>query len=369
MDRNQLDEIKTRLDLAGIIEKEAGVTFHKAGASLRCGCPIHGGDGENNFSVHGQTWRCFSDCDDSGDLFAWGMKYHGWTFREAVSHYAQLAGLTVSNEPRPATRKPQPAKPKPRGFDEPPPSEDWQEEVSTIVAECYDRLWTPEGDAARRWLNGRGLRDETLRVFMVGYNPVSRKIGEHWVYGGITIPHLAGFDLWGVKIRLNKDGLAAWRNIHKRDDAPKYMTIKGSKQNLFNVDSLHDKEFAFVCEGEFDTMLLYQELGDLAGAVTLGSATNDLADRWVKPLLSIRRFYLALDNDEAGHKANAKWQALTGKRARSVAVPAGMDVTDMHQSGIDLRIWGACYLPVWDAAAGRWVEFAGPVELQRATRR
>jgi len=111
-----------------------------------------------------------------------------------------------------------------------------------------------------------------------------------------------------------------------------------------------------VVEGEFDALLLGQELRDLAAVVTLGSASSrpDLAAR--SEMLAAAPWYIATDADEAGDRAADGWPAV----AIRVRPPHGVkDWTELCQAGRNsIRyLWGR-YLPMskpWEAlAALRW---------------
>lgn len=246
--------------------------------------------------------------------------------------------------------------------DSPPPAE-WQSQVMGIVTHCHELLFSPVGEKARQWLNARGLNDDTLRHFQVGYNPVPKAwIDGRCIYGGIVIPHLqrsAGV-LWGVKIRLSQQAKPIWLADHPKwkKAAPKYTGVTGSKQNLFNCDILAGQQYAFVTEGEFDAMLLTQEMGDLAAVITLGGYSGKLGDRWLPTLLPIKRFFLSLDSDASGQLGLSYWQELTGKRGHVASVPSGKDITEFWQSGGDLKAWSTEFLPAFVSPLTTGVDLA-----------
>jgi hypothetical protein len=112
------------------------------------------------------------------------------------------------------------------------------------------------------------------------------------------------------------------------------------------VDKLAGKPDCIVAEGEFDTMLLWQEAGDLADALTLGVTGEVLDDRWLPALLPVVRFWAATDDDERGVAAAEYWLGLAGGRGRRVLPPGGAkDVGDAWQAGADLRAWAMGFLP------------------------
>lgn len=121
---------------------------------------------------------------------------------------------------------------------------------------------------------------------------------------------------------------------------PKYRAVKGSRLAPYGIGGLNNKSDCVVVEGEFDALLLWQELGDLVDVVSLGSATGRLDDRWVAALLPIKHFWIATDSDDGGKKAARYWLELTGERGERILPPRGAkDVTEAWQSGADLRAW------------------------------
>ena len=334
-------------------------------------CPICGGS--DRFNVQQNRWLC-RHCTNGQwrDLFHFAALL--WKldtkkdFREICERLnaPQLVGSIVKAQPTPP--------------DDGPPSQEWQDQVRAIVEQCAKWLWKPQFQNIRDYLKARGLQEQTLKRFQIGYNLINQTIQGHYVHAGITIPHLSGPYLWGVKIRRNK-------NI----PTERYRIIAGSKQNLFNADSLNGRKIALVCEGEFDAMLLDQEVGTMAAVVTLGSATGTLGGRWLPALLPVERFLIATDNDQAGQEAKAKWQKLTGARGQSVDIPQGKDITEYWQAGGNLHTWAysllsakwvdpdvtravltvaAQYSDVWPVTLyndGQSVSFLNAQELQAAT--
>jgi hypothetical protein len=99
-------------------------------------------------------------------------------------------------------------------------------------------------------------------------------------------------------------------------------------------------------EGEFDAMLLKQQLGSDWVSIATGSATGARAQRWVLELSLAECVWLAFDADQAGDTAASWWtQQLKGK-ARQLRPEKGKDITEMVLAGVDLHQWIAkAYFP------------------------
>jgi DNA primase len=353
-----LESIKEKTDLTAVIEADLG-PGRKQGQWIMWQCPFHN-DHTPSFAVgpENRIFKCFA-CGETGDILSWGTKYRNLGFTEWCG---QLAGdpMQTSVQPHKSHRRPQ-SKP----VNDDWPAEEWQTGLTRIVLDCHKNLYKSIGQKARQYLLSRSLTDETLQRFWVGFNPVSSKMYGHWVYAGIIIPHQSHQlnTIFGLKIRLSRQGqqdwLAVWqRHNPDKDPAgvkiPKYVAVKGGKPNLYNVDSLEYgvdqgffyvgagtyKENIFIAEGEFDTMLLEQEAGDLIAPLTLGGATTRLSPRWLVALKYAKRFYICQNTDPAGQNGTEYWQKLTGQKS-SVAVlpPKTGDITDLVKAGYNLRNW------------------------------
>ncbi len=185
----------------------------------------------------------------------------------------------------------------------------------------------------------RGLLPETIRRYMLGYNPrpFDTPEGIHYPVG-IYIPCMAGGQLWYVKARLPVE--------HKGDPArpgrvsPKYMALRGSGTALFNANALVGARGAVVVEGEFDALLLGQFLPDRWAAVTMGGARLLPDERFLPYFSGLERLLLCLDNDDAGRAAQSAWRGLLGWAEDGPPLPPGVkDVTEFWRKQGDIRQW------------------------------
>ncbi len=140
------------------------VKLRKSGAQNYSGlCPFHG-EKTASFSVHAtrQFYYCFG-CGAKGDVFSFVQKIENITFPEAVRLIAQKLGIAMPklNYGSPAEAKD--AKLRAQLLDA-------HDRARAFFQECLKR---PEGAYAREYLSGRGLNDEMLAVFRIGYAPDS----------------------------------------------------------------------------------------------------------------------------------------------------------------------------------------------------
>jgi DNA primase len=96
------DEIKAQLDLVDYISQT--VKLRRTGKKLYWFLPLSQQHAHAFFVVfpETQTWRCFGQCNEGGDLFGFVMKKEGWDFNETLRILAEKAGVTLSSQPESA---------------------------------------------------------------------------------------------------------------------------------------------------------------------------------------------------------------------------------------------------------------------------
>ena len=154
--------VKQQADIVRIVGDY--IKLKKAGAQNYSGlCPFHG-EKTASFSVHAtkQFYHCFG-CGVSGDVFSFVQKIENITFPEAVRVVAEKLGIAI---PKVSYNSPAEAK---------------EAKLRTILLDVHERACTffqeclrrPEGANAREYLAGRGLDEEILKSFRIGFAPDS----------------------------------------------------------------------------------------------------------------------------------------------------------------------------------------------------
>jgi DNA primase len=154
--------VKQQADIVRVIGDY--VKLKKAGAQNFSGlCPFHN-EKTPSFSVHAtrQFFHCFG-CGASGDVFSFIQKIENITFPEAVRAVAQKLGIAL---PKASYSS---------------PSEARDAKLRTVLLEIHERacaffqdyLKRPEAAHAREYLKGRGLSEEVIQRFRIGYAPDS----------------------------------------------------------------------------------------------------------------------------------------------------------------------------------------------------
>ena len=185
---NFAQDLKQQADIVRIIGDY--IQLKKTGAQNFTGlCPFHK-EKSPSFSVHAtrQFFHCFG-CSASGDVFSFVQKIENISFPEAIRRVAEKIGVPV---PRQSLSG---------------PGEAADAKQRAILLELHEKacsffeeyLRRPEGARAREYLAGRGLSEETIRRFRIGYAPDS---------GFLLRDRLRGM---GDEETLRLSGLMSWK--------------------------------------------------------------------------------------------------------------------------------------------------------------
>ena len=154
------ERVRDAVDMVALVS--ARTELRRAGVNSYFGiCPFHEErTGSFHVSPDERLYHCFG-CQASGDAFKFVMETEGVDFSGALETLAQRFGVELeveAEDPRAAARRQR---------------RDRLQSLVERAAVYYARyLWEArEAADAREYLLGRGLREETLREFRVGYAP------------------------------------------------------------------------------------------------------------------------------------------------------------------------------------------------------
>jgi DNA primase len=154
--------VKQQADIVRIIG--GYIQLKKSGAQNFSGlCPFHQ-EKTPSFSVHAtrQYFHCFG-CGKSGDVFTFVQELEKITFPEAIRLVAQKLDIKLPKMEYSSPAEAQEARQRGQLI----------EMHERACAFFEDQLRRPEGAHARQYLSGRGLTDEVIREFRIGYAPDS----------------------------------------------------------------------------------------------------------------------------------------------------------------------------------------------------
>lgn len=312
-----IDEIKDRLDIVEVIQ--SFVPLKKAGRNYKGLCPFHA-EKTPSFVVfpHTGTWHCFGACNTGGDVFSFLMKQENLDFGEALRLLAQRAGVEL--EPR----SPQAAEADKRL--------DLLREINQAAANYFHHLLLNSDEAvrARRYLDERGLNQETISRFQVGY-ALNQWDG---LLRYLTSKGYALDDLSEVGLIIEReDGSGYYDRFRERiifairdhrgrtigfggrvlgDGQPKYLNspqtpLFDKSSVLFGLDQarqgIRATGEAVIVEGYMDVLMAHQ-FGINNVVAQMGTALTEAQLRRLKRYA--QRFILALDSDVAGDQATLR---------------------------------------------------------------
>jgi DNA primase len=346
--RESKDRVRDAVDFVELVS--ARTELRRAGPARYEGlCPFHE-ERSPSFGIDPaqKVYYCFG-CQASGDVFTFVQETEGVDFKGALELLADRFAVELELE------------------EEDPKQAEWRRRKERLLellrrtAAYYERcLWeAEEAKTAREYLESRGLGEEILREFHVGYSPsawdrvllASRRGGfsEQELYAtglaqrskenGRPYDRFRGrimFPLADVRGRVLGFGARAMRDEQK----PKYLNTSDNDvyhkgQHLYGSDLARAPAAragqAILCEGYTDVIALHQ-----AGLRnTVGSMGTALTAEQVGELARMAQtVLLALDADSAGQEAMLKAAGLAAKRKlelRVVALPAGTDPADLVQ--------------------------------------
>ncbi|HTC12535.1 MAG TPA: DNA primase [Acetobacteraceae bacterium] len=351
-----LDELRGRTPLSAVIGRR--VRLARSGRQWKGCCPFHG-EKTPSFYVYDDHYHCFG-CGAHGDAIGFVMQSQGAGFMEAVEQLAAEAGLEVP-------------KPSPEAAEADRRRHDLTSVLELAQTTYQRRLRLPEGRAALDYLRGRGLSDETIQRFGLGWSGEGRGalIGE-LKREGIEQDRLMETGL----LRGGEDGGRVGELFFNRvmfpicdrrgrvisfggrtlgDGQPKYLNgpetaLFSKRRNLYALDLARAARGAtiVVVEGYMDVIALHQ--AGFTGAVApLGTALTEeqLEELWRLSPAPV----LCFDGDAAGARAAARSADLAlpllapDRSLRIATLPGGEDPDTLVR-----RQGNAAFQGVLDAA-------------------
>ena len=340
-----VQKIKDKISIIEVVSPY--VKLAKAGKYMRGLSPFTKEKTPSFFvNVERGSYYCFST-GQGGDMFTFVQKMEGVDFMGSLKILAEKAGVEITNERGPDRGK-----------------TDRLREAITLATQFFtnalvtDKDGNGAGASAYKYALSRGLTDETIVSWSLGYAPDNwRELLEDLQGKGFTNPELVAAGL--IKEADGRTG--TWydrfrnrlmfpiRDIAGRtvaftgraltpDDQAKYLNSPETElfhksEVLFGMDrakdSIRSRGFAILVEGQFDLLLLHQ-VGFQNTIALSGTALSPQHLSFIKRYAE--NLMLCLDADKAGLAAsakNAEAALRAGMRVKAVRLPAGKDPADL----------------------------------------
>ena len=277
----QIEEVRSKSDIVQIIGRY--VNLKRTGSSYVGLCPFHSEKSPSfNVSPSRQMYKCFG-CGVAGNVITFIMEYENYTFPEAMEFLAEQAGVTISkSELSPEMKR----------------EKNLRTELVQINAKAasyyYAKLKSPAGKTGYEYFLSRGLSEETIRHFGLGYagqggSELYRYL-KNQGYADQVLKETGLFkmDERGVYDKFWNRVMFPIMDINNRvigfggrvmgDAKPKYLNSPETKlfnksKNLFglNYAKLGKKKNIILCEGYMDVIAMHQA-GFTNAVASLGTA-------------------------------------------------------------------------------------------------
>lgn len=322
---DDLDLIREKINIVDLIAEY--FPLKKAGINFKANCPFHQ-EKTPSFVVspERQIWRCFG-CQKGGDIFKFLTEKEGLEFKDALEILAKKAGVELKRFPK--------------------TQQDEKEKLYLINQKAQQfyayLLWEHQlGKRALDYLRGRGLKDETIKEFGLGYAPNSwealakflKKRGftaKDLVFAGLCVPSDKGcydrfrgriiFPLIDIRERvLGFSGRVLGTGEPKYINTPQTPIFDKGKfflgLNLSKGEIKSQKE-AIITEGEIDMIMSYQS-GIKNVVASKGTALTDEQVEVLKKYTDT--IILCFDTDLAGDAASRRGIEMADRAGLNIKV-------------------------------------------------
>ncbi len=355
-----VEKIKERLSIVDVISSYLSVI--ESGKNYKARCPFHNEKTPSFFiSPDRGTYYCFG-CGAKGDIFSFVEHFEGTDFLGSLKLLAERAGVVLD---RSGYKK---------SDDRRETYYEIMEEATLFFESSFGKL--PE---ARSYLINRGLSDQSIKSFRIGYAPMTwRSVSEHLINKGykkedietvgLTKKSDSGFydrfrgrimfpisDSSGRVIAFSGRTFILSTDSSKKSDIEeaKYLnspdTLLFNKSNvLFGIDKakleIRKRGYSIVVEGQMDLILSHQASFTNTVAVSGTALSDDVVDNESKinNLGLIRRLspnvIFAFDGDEAGIRAVSRSAVIAlslDMQVKVAVLPEGSDPADVISKSSD----------------------------------
>ncbi|MBO6109103.1 MAG: DNA primase [Eubacterium sp.] len=308
-----IDEVRRKNDIVDLIG--GYVNLKRAGRSYVGLCPFHN-EKTPSFNVNQitQMYYCFG-CHKGGDIYSFLQEYESMTFVEAVSFLAEKAGVALpedNTDPREKRRA---------------SLRDDILAVNAVAGRYFIAVLSgPGGAEGRRYFAERGLDDDTIRKFGLGFAPSHGGLYKFlkekgykddllketglFVYDGGRPPYDKFWNRVMFPIIDRRRHVVGFGGRVMGDGKPKYLnspaTIAFDKsKTLYGINYIHGKQGdgLILCEGYMDVISLHRA-GYTNAVAALGTAFTKEHASIIKRITD--KVYICFDSDHAGMDAAMK---------------------------------------------------------------
>lgn len=350
---SSVDQIKSKIDIVTLVSSY--MKLEKAGGNYKGRCPFHNEKTPSFFvSPDRGSYYCFG-CQAKGDIFTFVEEFEGLDFVGALKVLAERAGVKLEQ------------------FERHDKSEN--DRVFSVLEQAtfYYQKKLSESKEAVDYIENRGLKEETIREFRIGFAPLEwRGLSDF-----LTSKGASQNDMLSAGLIKQKEGILskyydtfrgriifpisdssgrvvgfsgrilATNNLStssEQTNAPKYLNSPETKlfkksEILFGLDKakkeIRLRDYSILVEGQMDLVMLHQ----VGFENTVASSGTALTMEHLTRLKRLsNRIIMAYDGDSAGFLAANKSSRLAlslGMELKIAHFPDGLDPADVARNDLE----------------------------------
>ncbi len=339
---SSVDQIKSKIDIVTLVSTY--IKLEKAGTNFKGRCPFHNEKTPSFFvSPDRGNYYCFG-CHAKGDIFTFVQEFEGLDFVGSLKVLAERAGVELEN------------------YNVGEKSE--RERLFSVLEKAvffYEKKLS-ENKEALEYLHKRGVTDETIKSFRIGFAPLDWRL----LYDYLKEKGVTEKDMLAVGLIKKKDGALSvvssyydtfrgrimfpisdssgrvvgfsGRILVNDDKSPKYLNtpeteLFNKSEILFGLDKAKKdiklKDYSILVEGQMDLVMMHQ-VGLTNTVASSGTALTEMHLTKLRRLSE--RVMMSFDSDSAGFNASdrsAKIALSLGMDLKLVQMPISKDPADL----------------------------------------
>jgi DNA primase len=344
---SSVDQIKSKIDIVSLVGSY--IKLDKAGTNFKGKCPFHNEKTPSFFvSPDRGSYYCFG-CQAKGDIFTFVQEFEGLDFIGSLKILADKAGVTLEQYDRGEKTE--------------------KERLHNVLEQAvffYEKKLS-ENKQALDYLFGRGVTEETLKNFRIGFAPLEwRELYEYLKERGVTEKDMfevglikkpgdtarekSPYDTFRGRIVFpisDSSGRIvgfSGRILVPDEKSPKYLnspetSLFNKSEILFGLDKakkdIRLKDYSILVEGQMDIVMLHQ-----AGITnTVASSGTALTENHLVKLRRLsNRIIMAYDGDSAGFSASNRSAQIAlslGMELKIAEMPTGKDPADLAKDDVE----------------------------------
>ena len=343
---SSVDQIKSKIDIVSLVSSY--IKLEKAGSNFKGKCPFHNEKTPSFFvSPDRGNYYCFG-CHAKGDIFTFVQEFEGLDFIGALKVLADRAGVELGQYNKGEKTE--------------------KQKLHSILEQAvffYTKKLS-ENKEAENYLKSRGVKEETIEDFRIGYSPLEwRELFDYLSSRSVSAQDMLQvglikynenakekyYDTFRGRIMFPINDSAgrvvgfSGRILVPDDKSPKYLnspetSLFNKSEILFGLDKakkdIRLKNYSILVEGQMDLVMLHQ-VGITNTVASSGTALTE--NHLVKLRRLSNRIIMAYDGDMAGFRASDRSAGIAlalGMELKIAQMPESKDPADLAKKNVPI---------------------------------